>query len=67
MLLFRKRIEIFRPNISYKMDEGSVKHIFKTSIQYIIGFNAIIGHIIQVKNIDFLDIETAKSELGIRK
>jgi hypothetical protein len=67
MLLFRKEIEIFRPNISYKMDEGSVKHIFKTSIQCIIGFNAIIGQIIQVKNIDFLDIETAKAELGIRK
>jgi hypothetical protein len=32
-----------RPNISYRIEEGSVKHIFKTSIQYIIGFNAIIG------------------------
>jgi hypothetical protein len=49
------------------MDEGSVKHIFKTSIQYIIGFYAIIGQIIKVKNIDFLDIETAKSELGNKK
>ena len=24
-----------RPNISYKIEEGSVKHILKTSIQYI--------------------------------
>lgn len=50
-----------RPNISYKIEEGSVKHILKTSIQYIIGFNAIIGQVNQVQNIDFLDLETAKA------
>ncbi len=50
-----------RPTISYKIEKGSVKHIFKTSIQYIIGFNAIIGQINQAQNIDFLDIETARA------
>ena len=50
-----------RPNISYKIEEGSVKHILKTSIQYIIGFNAIIGQVNQVKSIDFLDLGTAKA------
>jgi hypothetical protein len=50
-----------RPNISYKIEEGSVNHIFKTSIQYIIGFNAIIGQVKQVQNIDFLDVDTAKA------
>ena len=50
-----------RPTISYKIEEGSVKHIFKTSIQFIIGFNAIIGQINQIHNIDFLDLTTAKS------
>jgi hypothetical protein len=50
-----------RPNISYKIEEGSVKHILKTSIQYIIGFNAIIGQINQDQNIDFLDLATAKA------
>lgn len=50
-----------RPNISYKIEEGSVKHIFKTSMQYIIAFNAIIGQIKQDQNIDFLDLETAKA------
>jgi len=50
-----------RPLISYKIEEGSVKHIFKTSIQFIIGFNAIIGQVSQVKNIDFLDLSTAKA------
>ncbi len=50
-----------RPNISYKIEEGSVKHILKTSIQYIIGFNAIIGQVNQVQNIDFFDLGTAKA------
>ncbi len=50
-----------RPNISYKIEEGSVKHILKTSIQYIIGFNAVIGQVVQDKNIDFLDLGTAKA------
>lgn len=50
-----------RPTISYKIEEGSVRHILKTSIQYIIGFNAIIGQVNQVQNIDFLDFSTAKA------
>ncbi|MBK9593198.1 MAG: hypothetical protein IPO32_17425 [Crocinitomicaceae bacterium] len=50
-----------RPIISYNIEEGSVKHILKTSIQYIIGFNAIIGQVQQEKNIDFLDLSTAKA------
>lgn len=50
-----------RPTISYRIEDGSVKHILKTSIQYIIGFNAIIGQVMQVQNIDFLDIGTAKA------
>ncbi len=50
-----------RPPISYRIESGSVRHIFKTSIQYIIGFNAIIGQINQVQHIDFLDSSTAKA------
>ncbi len=50
-----------RPLISYKIENGSVKHILKTSIQYIIGFNAIIGQVAIVQNIDFLDSSTAKA------
>jgi hypothetical protein len=50
-----------RPTISYKIEDGSVKHIFKTSIQYIIGFNAIIGQVTEVQNIDFLDLTTARA------
>lgn len=50
-----------RPVISYHIEQGSVKHILKTSIQYIIGFNAIIGQVSEVKNIDFLDLSTARA------
>ena len=50
-----------RPIISYRIEDGSVKHVFKTSIQYVIGFNAIIGQINAVQNIDFLNIDTAKA------
>lgn len=50
-----------RPTISYRIEEGSVKHIFKTSMQFIIGFNAVIGQVSQTQNIDFLDIRTAKA------
>lgn len=50
-----------RPIISYSIHQGSVKHIFKTSIQYIIGFNAIIGQVASENNIDFLDLSTAKA------
>lgn len=50
-----------RPIISYQLEAGSVRHIFKTSIQYIIGFNAIIGQLNQSQSIDFLDLPTAKA------
>lgn len=56
-----------RPNIAYKIEEGSVKHIFKTSIQFIIGFNAIIGQIQQSQNIDFLELPTAKAFKNIQE
>jgi hypothetical protein len=50
-----------RPVISYQIEEGSVRHIFKTSVQHIIGFNAVIGQINESTGIDFLDIKTAKA------
>jgi hypothetical protein len=56
-----------RPNIAYKIEEGSVKHIFKTSIQFIIGFNAIIGQVQQTQNIDFLELSTARAFENIQE
>ncbi len=48
-----------RPQLSYRIEDGSVRHIFKTFIQYIIGFNAVIGQVNQNNSIDFLENETA--------
>ena len=50
-----------RPLITYNLQEGSVKNIFKTGIQAIISFNAIMGQIITENSIDFLDIKTAEA------
>ncbi len=50
-----------RPAISYDIQKGSVKHVFKTSMQYIIAFNAIIAQINTEKSLDFLDLPTAKA------
>lgn len=56
-----------RPLISYNIENGSIKHIFKTSMQYIIGFNAILGQVAQQNNIDFLDLTTAKAFENIQE
>jgi hypothetical protein len=50
-----------RPVISYQIQEGSVKHIFKTSIQYVIGFNALLAEISHSKQLDFLELKTAEA------
>jgi hypothetical protein len=51
-----------RPTISYEIEEGSVRHIIRTTLQAVIGFNAILG---QIKNenysIDFLESSTARA------
>ncbi len=50
-----------RPLISYNIKEGSVRHIFKTPVQYIIGFSAILAQIQESKSIDFLELKTARA------
>ena len=50
-----------RPIISYKQEPGSVRHVFQTSMQTIIGFTALLGQIESNKNIDFLELNTAKA------
>lgn len=59
-LLFPSEKKV-RPLITYDLEQGSVRNIFKTSIQAIIGFNAIIGQIAQQQSIDFLDLPTARA------
>lgn len=50
-----------RPIISYHIESGSVKHIFKTSLQFVIGFNAVLGQISTDQSIDILHQDTAKA------
>jgi hypothetical protein len=51
-----------RPRISYEIKDGSVRHILKTALQAVIGFNAILLSI-QEKgySIDFLESPTARA------
>lgn len=50
-----------RPLISYSIEEGSVKHIIKTSFQAVIGFNAIIGQVGNTNSVDFLESQSARA------
>lgn len=50
-----------RPIISYSLEEGSVKHVFRTSLQAIIGFSAVLSQVNQAKSIDFLELKTAQA------
>lgn len=50
-----------RPIIAYDVADGSVRHIFKTSMQSIIALSAILTQVQKQESIDFLDIKTAKA------
>lgn len=50
-----------RPLVTYNIEEGSVRHIFKTSIQTVIGFSAVLGQVQSANSIDFLDLKTARA------
>ena len=50
-----------RPLVTYDIQKGSVKHIFKTTIQTVIGFSAILSQVQSNESIDFLDIKTARA------
>lgn len=51
-----------RPQISYEIKEGSVRHLLKTALQAVIGFNAILLSVQENGySIDFLESPTAKA------
>lgn len=50
-----------RPLITYDLQEGSVRHIFKTTIQTVIGFSAILSQVQAQNSIDFLELRTARA------
>ena len=56
-----------RPIITYDIEEGSVRHIFKTSIQAVIGFSALLSQVQSQNNIDFLELKTARAIEDMQK
>lgn len=50
-----------RPIITYDIQEGSVRHLFKTTIQSVIGFSAVLSQIQANQSIDFLELKTARA------
>jgi hypothetical protein len=58
-LLFPTEKRSQRPLISYDIRDGSVRHRFRTLMQTVVGFGAILSQIGSVGNIDFLHDKTA--------
>ncbi len=50
-----------RPLITYDLKEGSVRHIFKTTVQTVIGFSALLTQVEVNNSVDFLEVKTAKA------
>lgn len=58
-MLFPTEKRSQRPLISYDISEGSVRHRFRTLMQTVIGFGAVIAQISNEGHIDFLHEKTA--------
>ncbi len=58
-LLFPSEKRSQRPLISYEIDEGSVRHRFRTVMQSVIGFGAVLAQITAQGQIDFLHERSA--------
>lgn len=56
-----------RPTISYGIESGSVRHIFKTSMQAVLGFSAVIAQIKSENSIDFLELRSAEALENIQQ
>ena len=50
-----------RPEITYSIENGSVRHIFKTSFQTILATSAVLASVLQSGSIDKLDLPTARA------
>jgi hypothetical protein len=56
-----------RPTIAYRVEEGSVRHLFTTSMQAVIAFNAVLGQVKAQNSIDFLEARTAAAIEAIQQ
>ena len=50
-----------RPEITYSIERGSIRHIFKTSFQSIVAVSAILKTVQKTGSIDKLDLSTARA------
>ena len=50
-----------RPEISYSIESGSVRHVFKTSFQTILTTSAVFASVLKTGSIDQLDLPTARA------
>ncbi len=56
-----------RPHISYRIEEGSVKNIFTTSRQEVVGFNALLVDVEEQETIDILEYKSALAFESLQK
>lgn len=56
-----------RPLISYKIENGSVKHIFKIVFQFVLAFEAILAQINTTGSIDFMEAASARAIEELQK
>ena len=66
-LLFPTEKRSLRPLISYEIYEGSVKHKFRTLMQSVIGFGAVVSQIGAEGQIDFLHDRRAAAIESLQK
>lgn len=50
-----------RPDITYSIETGSVRNIFKTSMQAVVAFSAVMTMVNQTGSIDGLELPTARA------
>lgn len=50
-----------RPEISYTIAEGSIRHVFRTSFQSVVAFTAVLSSLSTPSNIDKLELSTARA------
>lgn len=53
--------KINRPTVSYCIESGSVRNIFRTSIQTVVSFTAVLNMIVTQQSIDNLEVTTARA------
>lgn len=56
-----------RPTISYSVESGSVKNVFRTSLQTVASFTAVLNLIASQQSIDDLEVSTARAFESIQQ